>query len=434
MRKIICCLLLIVLCTNVVGIYANEISPNVKVSSWASEELDVAESYELIIETLGNDFTKNITRKEFCQLVINMVEKVTDKELPVAKNPFTDTSDVSILKAYKAGIVNGTSETTFSPDELVSRQELAVMLIRSIRVNEISLGKTMLKEPSESVTFSDESEIASWAALEIKLANDNGIMNGVGDNRVNPLGNATIEQSIILIVRAYEKQIEESTIAALSVEESLSEINRIDNILLSERYLRNMNDWSWDYLAFAGFYDQDDNLVAVEYNYKLPSGDINTVTNYYLDGVVYLAIKDEDTYPVDNPWLINEKAPKLKLFVFEDNIMQLSNGQLSEYHDDMGYTNNISTFYTQMENLGKEIETLRGGLDDNSMSYLGMTFEKVIYLHGNDYRLQGYGGDVLLIYDDIGLTLGFDPYKAIQNHDTLEFTDIDSQAEVRNRY
>ena len=42
-------------------------------------------------------------------------------------NPFTDTYDAEVLKAYNPGITNGTSETTFSPEELITREQMATI-------------------------------------------------------------------------------------------------------------------------------------------------------------------------------------------------------------------------------------------------------------------------------------------------------------------
>ena len=62
--------------------------------------------------------TKPITREEFAELAVLLYEKVTDKSETVSPNPFTDTTNPQILKAYKLGITAGTSQTTFSPKVL----------------------------------------------------------------------------------------------------------------------------------------------------------------------------------------------------------------------------------------------------------------------------------------------------------------------------
>ncbi len=65
--------------------------------------------------------TKPITREEFCELAVLLYEKVTETAAaPVSPNPFTDTTNSQILKAYALGITTGTSTTTFSPNTLIN--------------------------------------------------------------------------------------------------------------------------------------------------------------------------------------------------------------------------------------------------------------------------------------------------------------------------
>ena len=65
-------------------------------------ELKQAEEKRLIPETFADkDFTKPITRKEFAAVAVKMYEAISKTTVePVANNPFTDTNDEYVLKAY----------------------------------------------------------------------------------------------------------------------------------------------------------------------------------------------------------------------------------------------------------------------------------------------------------------------------------------------
>lgn len=104
-------------------------------SNWAKEELDKATEYGLIPDSLkGADMTKPITREEFAELVVKLYEKTTlIAAVAASPNPFTDTKNPEILKAYQLGITTGTSKTTFAPKELTNREQVATMLSRAIR-------------------------------------------------------------------------------------------------------------------------------------------------------------------------------------------------------------------------------------------------------------------------------------------------------------
>ena len=106
-----------------------------KASEWAKPELQKANDLGLIPDILkGADMTKPITREEFCELAVLLYEQVTgQKSEPVSPNPFRDTSNPQILKAYNLGITAGTSATAFSPKVVINREQCAAMLFRTIK-------------------------------------------------------------------------------------------------------------------------------------------------------------------------------------------------------------------------------------------------------------------------------------------------------------
>jgi hypothetical protein len=60
---------------------------------------------------------------------VKLYEKISNVKLVEAKeNPFKDTTDIEVLKALNVGITNGTSETTFEPDALITREQMATMM------------------------------------------------------------------------------------------------------------------------------------------------------------------------------------------------------------------------------------------------------------------------------------------------------------------
>lgn len=99
-------------------------------SAWATEELEKADSLGLIPDVLyGEDLTKPITRAEFAAVAVKVYEGLSrHSALPVVNNPFTDTKDVEVLKAYNANIVAGISTDRFAPDALLNREQAATML------------------------------------------------------------------------------------------------------------------------------------------------------------------------------------------------------------------------------------------------------------------------------------------------------------------
>ncbi|MBO5369819.1 MAG: S-layer homology domain-containing protein [Clostridia bacterium] len=193
-----------------------------EISEWASDEIEEAYSKELIPEILvGEDLTQPITRAEFAAVSVKTYETMANtKALPAINNPFTDTKDVEVLKAYNTGITTGISSTEFAPDELLNREQAATMLTRVFKratmknwtIETDSQFKLDYKKP---VIFADDIRISEWAKDSVYFMVANEIINGVGDNKFAPqnttteeaamgYANATREQALIIATRMVE--------------------------------------------------------------------------------------------------------------------------------------------------------------------------------------------------------------------------------------
>lgn len=170
-------------------------------SSWAEAELKKAYEYGLTYPDITNNFKKTITREEFCTIAVKLYEKLTGKTADVGTNPFVDTNNPEILKAYTLKIVNGTTKDKFSPSNNITRQEICVMIFRALNVSLASLDKS----PPAKFPFVDTKKIDSWAIDAMKFAYKNEIMKGTGNNEISPLNNTTREQAIVLLKRTYVK-------------------------------------------------------------------------------------------------------------------------------------------------------------------------------------------------------------------------------------
>lgn len=171
-------------------------------SAWAVKEIKKAVEYGLVTDKVMKNFKGNIPRDEFCEIVVKLYEKLIHQEISqLSPNPFKDTSNISIIKTYTVGIVKGIKPDEFAPKSPITRQEICVMLFRGITgaVKQVDI------DTSDVPTFSDEDQIGKWAINEVRFAFKNDIMLGIGSNTINPLGNTTRQEAILLIKRVYEK-------------------------------------------------------------------------------------------------------------------------------------------------------------------------------------------------------------------------------------
>ncbi len=177
-------------------------------SDWARRELARAELFELIPDRLdGADMTANITRAEFAAVCVRVYEDLTETTIPpVSENPFSDTSDEDVLKAYAIGAVNGTGESIFEPDALLTREQAATMLARVFKKKEFDAwtlendAQFPLNYTTEA-DFSDEALISDWARDSVFFMAEKMIINGMGDGTFSPKGTATREQALLIAAR-----------------------------------------------------------------------------------------------------------------------------------------------------------------------------------------------------------------------------------------
>lgn len=170
-------------------------------SEWAISELEKAETQGLIEPVKGRDFSKTINREQFSEIVIKYYESITGKEVSDSvKNPFIDTTNKEILKAYSLGIVYGKTNKEFKPKELITREEMVVMLKRAL-----DKGMPDFDHKYKYSRFEDESKVSNWAIESVKYMRSLGVATGNTNNNFNPHKNATIQEAVILTYRMFEK-------------------------------------------------------------------------------------------------------------------------------------------------------------------------------------------------------------------------------------
>jgi len=126
-------------------------------SSWAVDELDKAVTYGFITDKIADNMKGDITREEFAEIVVLLYEKLTGTTVTADANPFTDTTNPEIIKAARLGIVKGVGNNKFAPNSLVTREQIAVMLFRAIKLCAPSVNT----DTSGVATFTDEGKISS---------------------------------------------------------------------------------------------------------------------------------------------------------------------------------------------------------------------------------------------------------------------------------
>lgn len=97
-----------------------------------------------------------------------------------------------VLRLSRLSVVGGYPDGSFGIDKNITRAEVAVL---AVRMSGNSDNVTKLESSYDDVSND------YWAADFIMFCKENGIMNGVGDNKFNPEADITDEELITLLVR-----------------------------------------------------------------------------------------------------------------------------------------------------------------------------------------------------------------------------------------
>ena len=167
-------------------------------SEWAAKDIDFA--YAVGITDANKDYLykENITREEFCELIYNLIVLASDEITAPITDSFTDTKNDKILMLNGLGIINGKSATEFAPNDYLTREEAATIIVRMVnKVFPMAVTEMWFE-------YDDINEVSEWASDSIQTISNLGFMNGVGNNRFAPKDIYTTEQAIVTLVRVLE--------------------------------------------------------------------------------------------------------------------------------------------------------------------------------------------------------------------------------------
>lgn len=131
--------------------------------------------------------------------MVTLLFNVSGSQLPESMTKFIDVRATawyapSVAWAHENGITSGTSDTAFSPDLEISRQDFAVMIKRLMDKKDISMDSIR-----EAKTFNDQADIDGYAKDAITYLYQVGIIDGMDDGTFAPKNNVTRAQAAKMI-------------------------------------------------------------------------------------------------------------------------------------------------------------------------------------------------------------------------------------------
>ncbi len=167
--------------------------PDVVPGYWAYQAITTLHCKGIVAGFPDGNFRPEapVTRAQFVAMLVRTVGLPTSSgDTSFADVPPSAWYAPYVAAAVRGGIVVGLSPHVFGPNELLTREQMAVMLAKV-------LGSSA---PSASLSrFSDASSIAPWARTAVQRVVGAGIMAGFPDGSFQPLGTSSRAQAAAVI-------------------------------------------------------------------------------------------------------------------------------------------------------------------------------------------------------------------------------------------
>lgn len=303
---ILLCLVLSCSLLPVTGLAASHPFQDVPSSHWANSAVAYVYDNSLMNGTGSNTFTPSGTlpRAMFVTILGRM------DGVNTASYPGTSFSDVPtgqwyspyVAWASSQGIVTGTGNGQFSPNNPVTREQMAAMIARYVEASGIHLPDA--DNPASS--FKDASSVSSWARDGLELMRRTGILSGYADGTFGPKKTATRAEAAAIFMRlcvlldGETPEVPLVNCVGMSVNQ-VSSLYGNDFTYVPEWFLGNLKGIIYQDLRVpAIFYFEDDfyigtsngsdRIVAIEVLENAPS--TCAVTNQISSKTTYTQIKN----------------------------------------------------------------------------------------------------------------------------------------------
>lgn len=170
---------------------------------WSREDAELLANKLIVQGRADGQFAPDeaVTRAEFTTLLVRALNIGAADEVV----GFSDVAEgswyaESVAKAFGAGIIQGYADGSFHPDAPVTRQQMAVMLVRAVAAAGAD-GLDAAAANQQLEDFGDSTDVAEWAEGAVALLIEAGILRGSDDKELNPESTSTRGEMAALLSR-----------------------------------------------------------------------------------------------------------------------------------------------------------------------------------------------------------------------------------------
>ena len=171
-------------------------------SDWYADAVQYVFANGLMAGTSDTTFSPNATTTR--AMIVTILYRLEGTPAVTGTTAFTDVAAGqyyadAVAWAAQNGIVSGTSATTFSPDGVITREQMAAILYRYAQHK----GYDVTAKADLSM-FTDAAQVSTYATDAMAWANASGLISGTSATTLSPAGSATRAQVATILMRFCE--------------------------------------------------------------------------------------------------------------------------------------------------------------------------------------------------------------------------------------
>lgn len=404
MKKIVCVLAMIVIITNSI-VFALNFS-DLSESHWAYNNVLTMQEKGIVNGFEDGTFRPNqtVTREQFAKMLV----KTFDLKSTVRLNSFEDVedgrwskNDIKIASSYFEGyFIDG--KMYFKPTEASLREDVAIAVVKAKGLSE--------KTPNYSVLdkFSDKDLISPEKMGLIAIAVEHGIMNGNADGTFNPQGSLTRAQAVTLLSNAINSENKNDISKPVEEMEIFTEYNNTTRKL---KYGMRDKDGNvilkadYDFIVFL-LKNEPLGVIEKDGKYGCVDRQGNIIIPVVYDEQITFYNDSITGVRKDGKYGCIDRTGKIIVPIIYDKSIQFRTVKVIENR----FTSSVGGSYAEVLKNG-----VPGIVDRNGKEILFLNYDKIVYIYeenkmivvkkGDKYGCVNCSGKEILspIYDSIGM-------------------------------
>ncbi|MCL1805955.1 MAG: S-layer homology domain-containing protein, partial [Clostridiales bacterium] len=176
---------------------------DVKQGDWFCDAVAFAQTYGLMVGTADHAFSPNanLTRGMIVTMLWRMEEAPSVEFDAFTDVPADQWYAGAVAWAAANGLVAGYGGGLFGPDNDITREQLAAILMNYASYKGLAIAEGSYITAAYAKTYADAGAVSSWAQGAMKWANGLGLINGRTDTTLAPLGTATRAETAAILQR-----------------------------------------------------------------------------------------------------------------------------------------------------------------------------------------------------------------------------------------